>query len=1092
MKWIKTRLIMLTLAVSGLTWTLPVKAEVNQSVTASGNNVGFVINSTGNDLTFAGAPAHQFPAGSGNQITTARWTFALNCVRDLDGDGSIEDTTNTQSNGAWMRGYTATPEARDLLEAAYKTGIEMKLGASTVGLNQVWSSLDNDDLATWPVQFREGRSASGSPILHGAQTIATFSSDVWIPGELGPGASLENQFYFLNFSISSNMVFGHTRIQNMTEYLKWNRDIASMVAGTPNGQTWRQWELMYVVNSMTIGSGGSSDVGWAYHPSLKVPVQLDIDGTDEGFTGGFTPFVAFKLLTPPSWQGKTMDLTNIEVRLAGASTYGFTNGPNLLATGRPSGEVWRFGLGDGGNVFNGQINPFTGQPAQGWPGDLRGTQYENRWVFGHNGPIAYTFYGVLDDFAPRDTASMDYVIMFVQPANPPAVLPADQIANIGDQAFQDQLVPVTEYTNAAQTILSSGYSLPVPPAAPGLTIIPGDRQVTLTWSDVNLSQSDPYYAFLHEHPELDPEGNYVEKDFDGYRLYRNYSGPNDAHAEKIYECSLSAGDLMFSYVDKIDNDERRRMANGLRVWYSLVPFDKNFDPISGEEFSLPPADGSKIWYGSPQNGLYTVTPRSDASNYKPANALPAVYTPADGTVGAATTYVHAGDGSKKLLDAPVLLNPSLELAFTAINNERITSPITFELTCTAADASTVSGFCDGMVMAGHRTLTLTTNGEVNSTVDIYAGAGNEQKFYFNSPVDASGVNYFLEAKFTNMNKSGNIGDPLYHNLADGGFLAAHPNMEIGLWTTRECDPTWYAGSAPSNIGLTKTGRFSVTWKSAGDGFLTVEVKDATRNNETVDFIQFVDEEGWGFQTVEGFGDNFSPGAGAGNYNNEAFVDHIPKEERQYKMLDKIPVDQAEEFGFWIDGLCWIVRPKDGGAMDMPSAGTIWTVDVAFGDWNDDKTVFTQYGDLPRLGDKWTVEVRPSTLNAEDADLSRINVVPNPYICSSYLDIGPASRRIEFVNLPSTCTIRIYSLGGVLVNVLNHIGANRNGWGNYTDWDQLDTSSQPKQYQGYDNHGGTEPWNLRNRFGQMVASGLYFYHVSDSRGKTCTGKFYIVN
>ena len=85
-----------------------------------------------------------------------------------------------------------------------------------------------------------------------------------------------------------------------------------------------------------------------------------------------------------------------------------------------------------------------------------------------------------------------------------------------------------------------------------------------------------------------------------------------------------------------------------------------------------------------------------------------------------------------------------------------------------------------------------------------------------------------------------------------------------------------------------------------------------------------------------------------------------------------------------------------------------------------------------------------------------------------------------------------ALGGVLVNVLNHIGANRNGWGNYTDWDQLDLQSQPKQYQGWDNHGGTEPWNLRNRFGQMVASGLYFYHVTDSRGKTYTGKFYVIN
>jgi hypothetical protein len=84
------------------------------------------------------------------------------------------------------------------------------------------------------------------------------------------------------------------------------------------------------------------------------------------------------------------------------------------------------------------------------------------------------------------------------------------------------------------------------------------------------------------------------------------------------------------------------------------------------------------------------------------------------------------------------------------------------------------------------------------------------------------------------------------------------------------------------------------------------------------------------------------------------------------------------------------------------------------------------------------------------------------------------------------------LAGHLVNVLNHIGANRFGWGNYSDWDRLDTNNNPRVMTGYDNHSGTEPWNLRNRFGQTVASGLYFFHVTDSRGETFTGRFYIIN
>ena len=148
-------------------------------------------------------------------------------------------------------------------------------------------------------------------------------------------------------------------------------------------------------------------------------------------------------------------------------------------------------------------------------------------------------------------------------------------------------------------------------------------------------------------------------------------------------------------------------------------------------------------------------------------------------------------------------------------------------------------------------------------------------------------------------------------------------------------------------------------------------------------------------------------------------------------------------------------------------------------------------DPVHLGDKWKIEVRAMSMEAENADLSKIRVVPNPYMANSFLDLSPSHRRIDFVNLPDRCTIRIYTLSGNLVNVLDHIGANRQGWGNYTDPDRL-TESQPKVLSGWDNHGGTEAWNLRNRFGQTIASGPYIYHVIDSRGKEHTGKFYVIN
>ena len=199
-------------------------------------------------------------------------------------------------------------------------------------------------------------------------------------------------------------------------------------------------------------------------------------------------------------------------------------------------------------------------------------------------------------------------------------------------------------------------------------------------------------------------------------------------------------------------------------------------------------------------------------------------------------------------------------------------------------------------------------------------------------------------------------------------------------------------------------------------------------------------------------------------------------------------DNTDIFGLYINGTVFEI----GEITAMPSVGDKFTFTTTFGEWNDDQTVFTQYPEAPWLGDKWQIDINPMTLDPDSADLSKIMVVPNPYLASSFLDLSPDSRRIEFVNLPARCTVRIYSLGGHLVNVLNHIGADRHGWGNYMDWDRLDAESNPKPLSGWDNHSGSEAWNLRNRFGQTVASGLYFFHVTDTRGETQTGRFYIVN
>jgi hypothetical protein len=117
------------------------------------------------------------------------------------------------------------------------------------------------------------------------------------------------------------------------------------------------------------------------------------------------------------------------------------------------------------------------------------------------------------------------------------------------------------------------------------------------------------------------------------------------------------------------------------------------------------------------------------------------------------------------------------------------------------------------------------------------------------------------------------------------------------------------------------------------------------------------------------------------------------------------------------------------------------------------------------GLRYVIRVDPAFTVAPDsaADLSRVHTVPDPYYVSNGLEQGRA-QLLRFVNLPARAIIRIYSVSGVLVAVLEH--------------------DQPTG-------GGEAAWNLRTRNDRPVASGVYFYHLETPNGQQRVGRFTIV-
>jgi hypothetical protein len=155
-----------------------------------------------------------------------------------------------------------------------------------------------------------------------------------------------------------------------------------------------------------------------------------------------------------------------------------------------------------------------------------------------------------------------------------------------------------------------------------------------------------------------------------------------------------------------------------------------------------------------------------------------------------------------------------------------------------------------------------------------------------------------------------------------------------------------------------------------------------------------------------------------------------------------------------------------------------------------------------FGDPYTATPPQETAKASNAVLiapagdetGKVRVVPNPY--RAYLDyttnhsgglrwenqddgttefFPQTDRRLEFINLPDKCLIRIYTVAGDLVAIIPHnlAGDSNIGWRSPT----------------------SEAWDLNSRNTQQIASGLYLFSVEDHTetnfGDIQVGKFVII-
>jgi hypothetical protein len=326
---------------------------------------------------------------------------------------------------------------------------------------------------------------------------------------------------------------------------------------------------------------------------------------------------------------------------------------------------------------------------------------------------------------------------------------------------------------------------------------------------------------------------------------------------------------------------------------------------------------------------------------------------------------------------------------------------------------------------------------------VFVGAGNP--LYQAYLLDAS------SAKLDSISAVMSVGNALAHEFAIQNGMNVTVMMERydlpgdkSIFDRIEVNPGTYPESllVPNIIAHNWAYRgndYRVEWyaKGAGGPVNTVRVIDMMAG-DTIPFKPYRTEDslrdGWCFQSTTQATDTLVYGTAATGT----------------KYLYICGGRFAIAFG-WMD-----TEPR-------PSASDVWTVYAV--------DVFPPAPAYARIQILPTVAQMPL-----DRDFPlNVKVCPNPYIIYNEWQQSFTNRRLKFINLPSECTLRIFTLNGELVKTIRH----------YHTFE-----AEEGEEEVLNDAGGDEWWDLLSENRQLVASGVYVFHVQSEIGEQ-VGKFVVV-
>ncbi len=1024
----------------------------------SGNGSGFFPASTSNNYVFG----------------TGLW---LGTRYDADGDGNLDKV--------FTEGYNPLAGDSEFREGANDQDRDDPL-------TRVFDSTDPDDRSEWPERYREIDPRTGDlvPLIRSDQdlvTTYTTQGKQYLTGPFQMPVEVSQRSMAFKGGLAGQTIIFEWEMNNWGEDVmldSWVGYDSDMDIGVSF-----QDDLTSFVRDRITPEGDTVHVNMAY--------AWDSDFQEHNFIGD-PGFVGIAYLRGPG--NPTDGIDNDGDGLIDESPYNGIDDDGDGLTDEDD-EVDQLGLVN----FTKHCNPSYPCEVMDPGNDVDGYDILN--CVGEDNPNSTSWVSCSESTNPADIRFMVSSGPFDwQPGEREQIVMAMVFANaVGDPGELDfygspprpdpndpilsELLAVKE---TVQHLFDLDFKAAEPPVPPELTLVPGDGQVTLLWDDRSLTTPDPDYA---EFVKIDPE--YREYDFEGFRVWRSRTGafselgdPDDPDypltPESIQQNSDVAGldltllaqydladgvttdslgvacidsvvlesgiveytdcdtfnlgadtGVRYSYVDR--GDSVAAIRNGFRYYYALTAYDYNSDDLPVSRRSL----DSGVLLSMDDS----VIPRSNASSF----------------VGAFGKLEHVDELGAGLDDTSSIFSDTTTGDLWPVDSVRASNALTgFEFSPGIPELVSDDYYTlvlDSFEMVDRITSRIGYHIEDAAGERLYSGPDPTFQLRYDGvdhlmgasvfdPADSASVIFTSELTFNVDTSAFVVPDPSIHFLAEN---ASGSDILDTLWMVTVGDYT---------PGAFRASDLRMEWVEAGADSLTLEVTDQD-NGVDIPFGEgVVDSTGGVSDREKGSNWSFLPVAGGAIQPGGRYF------------LTTAPLSIAD---IWLSG----VRLTASFMTEMPAAGDVWTLrQLAYDlEISVDTTVVVEpdsilvdttfaYHDArrpPVPGTRYRIDTQSGGQDKGSVNLSKIRVVPNPYLASAGFDEGPSQRRQEFINLPPECTIRIYTISGVLVRVLQH------------------TSGE----------GGTEAYDLKSSEGLPLASGNYYYHVTTPDGETRLGRFALI-